>query len=66
MKMSMWHRVQALSVRVVLILHAALVDWQVVVRTGDDAYWMLALALVPLVLETIYNVVKRAGIEWRV
>ena len=57
-------RLKALVVRVFLLLHFVLVVWRVTI-SWDDQYWYLAGAIGPFVLEGIYTIIRRKGIEWR-
>lgn len=55
---------QAIAVRLCLCLHFVLVVWRVTVSWGNH-FWPLAAAIAPFVLESIYTLVRRRGIEWK-
>lgn len=56
---------KALGVRLALVLHCILVVWRVAVSWKDDHYWLLLTAIVPLVVEGLYNAFKQNGVEWK-
>lgn len=58
------NRIQALMVRLLLFLHFLLVLWRVSVAWGEMR-WLLACAIVPFLLETVLNICKWKGIEWK-
>ncbi|XP_076459262.1 uncharacterized protein LOC143292654 [Babylonia areolata] len=57
-------QVQATFVRAVLLLHFLLVVWRVT-EAWTDEYWMLAVAIVPFLLEGVFTVFRKDGIEWK-
>ena len=57
-------QVKAVVVRACLCLHFLLVVWRVV-ASWTDRYWLLSVAIIPFLLEGLYTVIKRNGIEWK-
>ncbi|KAK6170128.1 hypothetical protein SNE40_018597 [Patella caerulea] len=62
--MSFFNMLKAVSVRLILLLHTLLTIWRVSIVYGD-IYYLLFLAVLPFILEGLYTVIKRNGIEWK-
>ncbi|XP_050390903.1 transmembrane protein 26 [Patella vulgata] len=62
--MSLFSILKAVSVRLMLLLHTLLTIWRVSIVYGD-IYYLLFLAVLPFILEGLYTVIKRNGIEWK-
>lgn len=57
--------IKAVTVRLVLFLHTIVAIWRVTDVWQNDQFWLLTLATVPFIIEGIYVVVKKEGIEWK-
>ncbi|XP_067672952.1 transmembrane protein 26-like [Haliotis asinina] len=63
--MALMNIVKAVVVRLVLFLHTIVSIWRVTDVWKNDQFWLLTLATVPFIIEGIYVVVKKEGIEWK-
>ena len=63
-KMPSLNQIKAVVVRAGLCLHFVLVVWRVTV-SWTDSYWLLAAGILPFLVEGLYTVTKRNGIEWK-
>ena len=58
------NQVKAVLVRACLCLHFLLVVWRVT-KSWSDTYWLLATGFLPFLVEGLYTVIKRNGVEWK-
>ncbi|XP_041362779.1 transmembrane protein 26-like [Gigantopelta aegis] len=63
--MSTFNVLKAVSVRLCLLLHSLLTTWRVTVNWSNDQFWLLVVANVPFIVEGLYTVIRRKGIEWK-
>ncbi|KAL8610181.1 hypothetical protein ACOMHN_005955 [Nucella lapillus] len=57
-------RVKAVGVRLCLLLHFVLVVWRVV-EAKSGWYWLMLVSICPFILESLFTVIRRNGIEWK-
>ncbi|ESO84201.1 hypothetical protein LOTGIDRAFT_211143, partial [Lottia gigantea] len=62
--MALFNIIKAMVVRFILFCHTLLTIWRVA-STYGDIYYLLTLALIPYLIEGIYTVIRRKGIEWK-
>ena len=61
--MFLFDSIFALAVRGVLVIHSLLVVWLATSLTGNKHYWLLAIAIVGMIIETLITFVKNKAKE---
>ena len=57
--------IRAIVVRLIFAIHGMTAIWRVYMVTGNAKYWLMCFALVGLLGETIFTILKKSGQEWK-